>query len=105
MRWIILALMACAATAPHPLWAQTQQDVPKKAVQRAKLRALLADGYEIKSTIFIPQEASTRVAGRPDHDAVVISLQKGQALATCFHQLRNYVAAEVMDVEWCIPHQ
>jgi hypothetical protein len=104
MKWLAACLAVCAATSAMPALAQTQE-APKQPVQRVKLRALLADGYELKNVVFVPQDASSRIAAKPDHDALVISLQKGSAIATCYHQLRNYVAGEVLDIEWCVPHR
>ncbi|MFO1183458.1 MAG: hypothetical protein U1E56_01565 [Bauldia sp.] len=74
-------------------------------VQRVKLRALLADGYELKNIVFIPNDASSRIAATADKDALLLSLQKGQQIATCFLSAVDYLTGAALDIEWCIPHK
>ena len=86
-----------------PSLGQSQTDA-KPPIERVALRKLLADGYEIKSVALTPQTVSSRIALKPDVDAVLISLQKGPQLATCWLQLASYVNGQVLDAG-CIPHK
>jgi hypothetical protein len=99
----IAALAVLATMVPLEAMAQGQQ--AQQATPRVKLRALLGDGYEIKSILLVPADVSTRVARRIDEDGAVLTVQKGAEIATCFFNLRDYVAGTVLDIEWCVPHK
>jgi hypothetical protein len=99
---ILIIAVAMLTGLAVPAFPQGQ---PAPSIQRVKLRALLAEGYELRSVVVVPQDAASRVAGRPDVDAVFISLQKGKELATCYYRLDNYLEGKVLDTEWCVPHK
>lgn len=95
---VVISLMAVTTAA----LAQPQGSAP---VQRVKLRALLADGFELKNVLLVPRDVGSILAQRPEDDGVVLSLQKGPQIATCFFKTREYLSGAVLDIEWCIPHK
>jgi actin-like ATPase involved in cell morphogenesis len=95
---VVISLMAATTAA----LAQPQGSAP---VQRVKLRALLADGFELKNVLLVPRDVGSILAQRPEDDGVVLSLQKGPQIATCFFKTREYLSGAVLDIEWCIPHK
>jgi len=97
---VVISLMAATTAAI----AQPQEPAPA-AVQRAKLRDLLAGGFELKNVLFIPRDVGSILAQRPEDDGVVLSLQKGPQIATCFFKTRDYISGAILDIEWCIPHK
>lgn len=98
VRSLVLATLCLAASVSLAL-------AQGGTMQRVRLRALLADGYELKSIVFIPNDASSRIAATADKDAVLLSLQKGQQIATCFLSAVDYLSGSALDIEWCIPHK
>jgi hypothetical protein len=57
----------------------------------ARLKDLIADGFLIRTTVFVPADAVTRQTGRISSDAMVLTLQKETAIAVCYYTLRAYV--------------
>ena len=57
----------------------------------AKLKDLTADGFLIRTTVFVPADAVTRQTGRISSDAMVLTLQKETVIAICYYTLRAYV--------------
>lgn len=57
----------------------------------AKLKDLTADGFLIRTTVFVPDDAVTRQTGRISSDAMVLTLQKETVIAICYYTLRAYV--------------
>ena len=48
-------------------------------------KALLADGFEIKSVVFLDPAFTTRYGNKIDNeDTVVVTLQKGPSSAVCY---------------------
>jgi hypothetical protein len=81
------ALMVAAAIAvgsPGAPLAQTEQAQPN-------LKSLLTEGYEIKATMFIPSEVVQRSGATVGVDAVIITLQKGASMATCYPDYVSFV--------------
>jgi hypothetical protein len=54
------------------------------------MKELLAAGYEIKTATFIPHDAVKRGGSTTDVDAVVILLEKGAAVASCYTDFASY---------------
>ena len=98
---VVVSLMAAATAAT----AQPQEQGGPAPIQRVKLRALLADGFEIKNVLPVSRDVGSILAQRPEDDGVVLSLQKGPQIATCFFKTRDYISGAVLDIEWCIPHK
>ena len=65
------------------------QDTDRKGA--ARLKDLIADGFLIRTTVFVPADAVTRQTGRISSDAMVLTLQKETAIAICYYTLRAYV--------------
>jgi hypothetical protein len=68
---------------------QGQQDADRKGA--ARLKDLIADGFLIRTTVFVPADAVTRQTGRISGDAMVLTLQKETVVAICYYTLRAYV--------------
>ena len=48
-------------------------------------KSLLTQGFEVKAVVFIPADATTRLgSGGALPDSVLITLQKGPTVATCW---------------------
>lgn len=56
-----------------------------------RLKDLVADGYLIRTTVFIPADAVTRQTGSVSADAMVLTLQKETAIAVCYYTFKAYV--------------
>jgi hypothetical protein len=69
--------------------AQAGQDADRSGA--ARLKDLIADGFLIRTTVFVPADAVTRQTGRISSDAMVLTLQKETAIAVCYYTLRAYV--------------
>jgi hypothetical protein len=54
-----------------------------QAQERRSIAALLADGYEIESTLFVPLESAKQLNERNNAPSV-LSLQKGSSIGVCF---------------------
>ena len=68
---------------------QGAQDADRKGA--ARLKDLIADGFLIRTTVFVPADAVTRQTGRISSDAMVLTLQKETVIAICYYTLRAYV--------------
>jgi hypothetical protein len=51
---------------------------------------LMDQGFEIKSTIYLSDAASTRLATVVQPETVIVTLQKGPLTATCWIQLGDW---------------
>ena len=104
MKLALSAAFLCAFW--MPAWAQSANSATPAAaapvIAHVKMGALVSSGYEIKAVTVVPQEASSRVAQRPDKDAALVTLQKGSSVATCFLALDAYVSPGMLDIPWCI---
>ena len=52
--------------------------------ERPTYRSLLDQGFEVKSTVFVPTDAGTRIVGATQVDSILITFQKGSVTATCW---------------------
>src|SRR3970040_564929 len=59
------------------------------------LAELTRDGFEIRTTNFIPAEAVTRQSGKVSSDALIVTLQKTSSTAVCFYTLKAYVGKKL----------
>jgi hypothetical protein len=55
------------------------------------MKELLASGYEVKSTMLIPRDVVKRGGATDAVDAVIITMQDGAALATCYEEFSSFV--------------
>ncbi len=69
------------------------------------LGALTRDGFEIRTTDFIPAEAVTRHSGKVSSDAIVVTLQKTSSTAVCFYTLKAYVGNKLTTIPACTVHR
>jgi len=61
-------------------------------------KALLADGYEIKSVVFLDPAFTTRYGNKIDNqDAVVVTLQKGPSSAVCYWYATAWINQALAD--------
>ena len=114
MKSIMLSALVLAAFSAAALAQSANQPTQARAAhapaaaaapaapQRVKMSALISSGYEIKAVTLVPQDASSRVAQKPDKDAALVTLQKGSAVATCFLALDAYVSPGMLDIPWCL---
>lgn len=72
---------------------------PAAAQEQQSVNGLLARGYEVRSVIMLPMEASRRVAADASSDTVVVTLQGGKSVAVCFMALPNWVALAVNSLD------
>ena len=88
-----------AATAPA---APTE---PSQDSQTVTLAELTKEGFEIRTTAFVPAEAVTRQSGKVSSDAVMVTLQKTTATAVCFYTLKAYVSKKLSTIPACTVHR
>ena len=88
-----------AETAPS---ATTQ---PSQDSQAVTLAELTKEGFEIRTTAFVPAEAVTRQSGKVSSDAVMVTLQKTTATAVCFYTLKAYVSKKLSTIPACTVHR
>ena len=82
--------------------APTQPDRDSQAVTLAELTK---EGFEIRTTVFVPAEAVTRQSGKVSSDAVMVTLQKTTATAVCFYTLKAYVSKKLSTIPACTVHR
>lgn len=87
-------------TSPGPAAGETQPESGP-----ASLGELTKDGFEIRTTDFIPAEAVTRQSGKVSSDAIVVTLQKTTATAVCFYMLKAYVSKKLTTIPACTVHR
>ena len=73
--------------------------------QSVTLEALMREGFEVRTTTFIPADAVTRQSGKVSSDAIVMTLQKTAATAVCFYTLKAYVSKKLGTIPACIVHR
>ncbi|MGH6826406.1 hypothetical protein [Methyloceanibacter sp.] len=67
-----------------------------------KMKDILAQGFLIRTTVFIPADAVTRHVGEVSPDAVLLTLQKETAIAVCYYTLKAYVnKKDLTDIASC----
>ena len=66
-----------------------------------KLKDILAEGFLIRTTVLVPDEAVTRQIGKVSSDAVLLTLQKETAIAVCYYTLKAYVKEGLIDIASC----
>ncbi|HHY50617.1 MAG TPA: hypothetical protein GYA10_12805 [Alphaproteobacteria bacterium] len=81
MRILLIALAVLASAAPV-------------VAAEASLRALLADGFEIRSAEAIPKETLNRAINAQWQDGYFILLQKADRIAMCHGLLSNTTDAQ-----------
>ena len=69
------------------------------------LAELTRDGFEIRTTNFIPAEAVTRQSGKVSSDALIVTLQKTSSTAVCFYTLKAYVGKKLTTIPACTVHR
>jgi hypothetical protein len=90
-----------AETPPSP---GSQSPAPPSDGQ-STLAALMREGFEVRTTAFVPAEAVTRQSGKVSSDAIVVTLQKEAASAVCFYTLKAYVSRKLSTIPACIVHR
>lgn len=90
-------------TAPSPAAGTTEPPQPETAP--ASLAELTKDGFEIRTTAFIPADAVTRQSGKVSSDAIVVTLQKTASTAVCFYTLKAYVSRKLTTIPACTVHR
>jgi hypothetical protein len=73
--------------------------------QSVTLDALVREGFEVRTTTFIPADAVTRQSGKVSSDAIVMTLQKTAATAVCFYTLKAYVSKRLGTIPACVAHR
>ena len=74
---------------------------PARSKSGAKMRDILAEGFLIRTTVFIPADAVTRQLGKVSPDAIIVTLQKETAIAVCYYTLKAYVKGSLTDIASC----
>ncbi|MBC8013373.1 MAG: hypothetical protein H7X74_04725 [Methyloceanibacter sp.] len=69
------------------------------------LAELTRDGFEIRTTSFVPAEAVTRQSGKVSSDALIVTLQKTTSTAVCFYTLKAYVGKKLTTIPPCTVHR
>jgi hypothetical protein len=95
----VLATLATPALADDRQTTQPSADQQQKTEAPAQtatpmptMKELLTAGYEIKTATFIPHDAVKRGGSSTDVDAVVILLEKGAAVASCYTDFASYTS-------------
>jgi hypothetical protein len=83
LKTALIVATAIAVGSPVASLAQTEA--------QPTLKSLLAEGYEIKTTMFIPNEVVQRSGATVGVDAVIITLQKGPSMAICYPDYVSFV--------------
>ncbi|MEX1060501.1 MAG: hypothetical protein WED13_05720 [Methyloceanibacter sp.] len=92
--------------APPSAGAQGPETTPPESESGPlSLAELTRDGFEIRTTNFIPAEAVTRQSGKVSSDAVIITLQKTTSTAVCFYTLKAYVGKKLTTIPACTVHR
>jgi len=91
--------------APPSTGAQGSETTPPEAESGpVSLAELTRDGFEIRTTSFVPAEAVTRQSGKVSSDALIVTLQKTTATAICFYTLKAYVGKKLTTIPACTVH-
>jgi hypothetical protein len=78
---------------------------PSQDSQTVTLAELTKEGFEIRTTVFVPAEAVTRQSGKVSSDAIMVTLQKTTATAVCFYTLKAYVSKKLSTIPACTVHR
>lgn len=62
------------------------------AADQASVKSLLKEGYEIKSTVYVPVAEAKQVYADLDRGIIVVTLQKGPSVAVCDLNWGNWAA-------------
>lgn len=62
------------------------------AADQKSVKTLLKDGYEIKSTVYVPLAEVKQVYADLDRGIIVVTLQKGPSVAVCDLNWGNWAA-------------
>lgn len=62
------------------------------AADQMSVQALLKEGYEIKSTVFVPLAEAKQVYAELDRGIIVVTLQKERSVAACDLNWGNWAA-------------
>ena len=76
------------------------EEAPSAAGQiqsAVKMKDILAEGFLIRTTVFVPADAVTRQIGKVSSDAILLTLQKEAAIAVCYYTLE----AGLTDIASC----
>jgi hypothetical protein len=87
-----------------PATGDTDQPVEDSGVERkdgVKIQELLDEGFEIKATQLVTADIVTRQLGTAAPDAVIVTLQKGSAIANCYYTLKSFVKLRLTDIKNC----
>jgi hypothetical protein len=90
------------AEAPAPAGTA---ETPLPESKPVALGELTKEGFEIRSSDFIPAEAVGRQSGKASSDAIVVTLQKSTATAVCFYTLKAYVSKKLTTIPACTVHR
>ena len=85
--------------------AGSNTETPLPESKPVALAELTKDGFEIRSTAFVPAEAVTRQSSKVSSDAIVVTLQKSTATAVCFYTLKAYVSKKLTTIPACTVHR
>lgn len=107
--WTLLGALALAALVA-PAFAQDARETGKAQTQfgdgaassssstaataapaGTRVKELLADGFELKTVNVVPRSIVTAGGSTLDVDAVIVLLQKGPQLATCYVTYEGFV--------------
>lgn len=83
------AALVMAAAAAQPALAQDTQS----------FKALATQGFEVKSVALVPVDVAKRLNEANRDDSVVVTLQKGNAVATCFYAVANWINLSTASLE------
>jgi hypothetical protein len=70
---------------------EAQQQTATVTTGRRTVKAMLADGYEIKTLSVIPRAIVVGAGSTSDIDAALIVMQKGGVLANCYFSFTSLV--------------
>lgn len=82
---------------PVPPGAPAGAGAPAPAPPLPALKDLLAQGYEVKATMLVPSEVVSRNS-RSTVDAVVVTIQRGASIGTCYTAFSAFVDGDFVDL-------
>jgi hypothetical protein len=66
-----------------------------------KMQELLAQGFQIETTVLVPTEMASRQTGKVTPDALIVTLQKENTIAVCYYTLNSYVRLRLAGLATC----
>jgi hypothetical protein len=99
MRHVIRLLASLGPVAAGAFFAQAAfaQSAPAQTAPATPptYKALMDQGYELKTAVYLSDSASTRLANAVQPETVIVTLQKGPLTASCWIALSDWQAQDI----------